>query len=395
MSHSISYPLAKETISHDDVNQLVSWLQSNPRLTQGELTKAFERDWAAYIGTKHAVFCNSGSSANLLMVYAAQQAGKLKNKKVAVPSVGWVTTIAPFMQFSFEPHMVDADPRTYGMDLDQLEDLCRKEDVGTVIFVQVLGVPHYKEQLLALQKKYGFYLLEDACAALGAEYADGSKVGTVGDASSFSFYFGHQLSTIEGGMVNTNDDELYHMMMMVRSHGWGKDLPKSAYVALMAENNIDPFHQPFTFFVPGLNVRGTDLQAFIGINQVKKADWAANSRHANHLAYGKRLAGHFEFQQWGDHKPVSISFGCLAESTEHRKAIVDALAEDGIETRLFSAGNLGAHPFWVKSYGRFHGAVADQIHARGFFLPNYPELEEKDIDLICSVAKSACYAGAV
>ena len=384
----MKFPLAKETISHADINQLADWLKTNPRLTQGELTRKFEADWAKYIGTKYAVFCNSGSSANLLMTYAALQAGKLKNKKVAVPSVGWVTTIAPFMQFGFEPHMVDADPKTYGMDLAKLETLCQQEDIGTVIFVQVLGVPHYKEALLALQEKYGFYLLEDACAALGAAYADGSMVGTVGDASSFSFYFGHQLSTIEGGMVNTNDDELYHMMMMVRSHGWGKDLPKSEYDRLMSANDVDPFHQPFTFFIPGMNLRGTDLQAFIGINQVKKAAWAADSRHRNHLAYAERLKGKFEFQSWGDDKPVSISFGCLAESSEHRKAIVETLVENGVETRLFSAGNLGAHPFWVDEYGRFSGAMADEIHARGFFLPNYPELQEDEIDFICQLVCS-------
>src|SRR3990167_2287513 len=381
----IKFPLAKETINNKDIDQLIEWLSGYPKLTQGELTTQFENDWAAYVGTKHAVYCNSGSSANLLMVYAALKGGKLKNKKVAVPAVGWVTSIAPFMQFGFEPYLVDADPRTYGIDLDKLEDLCKKEVIGTVLFVQVLGVPHYKDELLFMQKKYGFYLLEDACAALGAQYHDGSMVGAVGNASSFSFYFGHQLSTIEGGMVNTNDDELYNMMMMVRSHGWGKDLPKAEYDKLMSANHIDPFHQPFTFFIPGMNLRANDLQAFLGIQQVKKAKWVVDSRNANHLAYAKRLTGQFEFQEWGSNKPVSISFGCLAESSYHRKAIVNALREHGVETRLFSAGNLGAHPFWINEYGRFEGVVADKIHQRGFFLPNYPELSEIEIDLICNI----------
>ena len=319
------------------------------------------------------------------MAYSALQAGLLKNKKVVVPSVGWVTTIAPFMQFGFQPFMVDADPDTYGIDLNQLEDLCKKEDVGSVIFVQVLGVPHFKKELLALKEKYGFYLFEDACAALGAEYDDGSKVGTIGDASSFSFYFGHQLSTIEGGMVNTNDDDLYNMMMMARSHGWGKDLPKYKYDELMAKGGVDPFHQPFTFFIPGLNLRSTDLQAFLGVRQVKKAKWAADRRNRNHLAYAERLSGQFEFQNWGNHKPVSISFGCLADSSNHRRAIVEQLVEAGVETRLFSAGNLGAHPFWVNEYGKFCGKIADKIHQRGFFLPNYPELSLDDIDMICDL----------
>ena len=246
---TIKYPLAKETINEADIDALCQWLKSYPRLTKGELTWEVEEKWAEFIGTKHAVFNNSGSSANLLMIYAAITAGRIKNKKIAVPAVGWVTTIAPAMQFGLKPIMVGTDPKTYGMDLDELEKICETEKPDAVIFVQVLGVPHYKERLLQLKEKYGFCLLEDACAALGAAYADGSKVGTIGDMSSFSFYFGHQLSTIEGGMVNTNDKELYELLLMLRSHGWGKDLDKESYNQLMNDNEVDDFHQPFTFFI--------------------------------------------------------------------------------------------------------------------------------------------------
>ena len=137
------------------------------------------------------------------------------------------------MQLGLNPIMVGADPSTYGMDLDQLEAVCETERPDAVIFVQVLGVPHHKERLLALKEKYGFLLLEDACAALGAAYSDCSMVGTVGDMSSFSFYFGHQLSTIEGGMVNTDDKQLYEMLLMLRSHGWAKDLSKETYDRLI------------------------------------------------------------------------------------------------------------------------------------------------------------------
>ena len=175
------------------------------------MTWKVEEDWARYIGTKHSVFNNSGSSANLLMINAAMVANRIKNKKIAVPSVGWVTTIAPAIHFGLTPIMVVADPNTFGMDLDQLERVCQTEKPDAVIFVQVLGVPHYKERLLALKEKYGFCLLEDACAALGAAYEDGSKVGTVGDMSSFSFYFGHHMTTIEGGTVCTNNEEIYQL----------------------------------------------------------------------------------------------------------------------------------------------------------------------------------------
>ena len=272
-----------ETISDEDIDALSEWLKSYPKLTKGDLTLEFEKLWADYVGTKYAVFCNSGSSANLLMVYAALHNGHIENKKIAVPSVGWVTTLSPAIQFGLEPVMVGADPNTFGIDLDQLEKLCEEDCPDAVIFVQVLGVPHYKERMMALKEKYGFILLEDSCAALGAEYSDGSMVGTLGDMSSFSFYFGHQLSSIEGGMVNTNSKELYDLMLMLRSHGWGKDLDQETYDAMIEEHEIDDFHKPFTFFVAGFNLRSTDLQAFIGIRQMEKAKWVAQRRYENHI----------------------------------------------------------------------------------------------------------------
>jgi len=321
------------------------------------------------------------------MIYAALHNGHIENKKIAVPSVGWVTTLSPAIQFGLEPVMVGADPNTFGIDLDQLEKLCEEDCPDAVIFVQVLGVPHYKERMMALKEKYGFILLEDSCAALGAEYSDGSMVGTLGDMASFSFYFGHQLSSIEGGMVNTDSKELYDLMLMLRSHGWGKDLDQETYDSMIEEHDIDDFHKPFTFFVAGFNLRSTDLQAFIGIRQMEKAKWVAQRRYENHIRYAQNLEGYVQFQDWREHKPVSISFGALATSKEHRTEIVNRLVDSKIETRIFSAGNLGLHPFWVRRYGKFDDEMSNIIHSRGFFVPNYPELTNEDIDYICSVIK--------
>mgnify|MGYP003624185915 CR=1 FL=1 len=386
-AQNIEYPLAMETISNDDIDALCEWLKSYPKLTKGDLTLEYEKQWAEYIGTKYAVYCNSGSSANLLMIYAAHVSGMMKNNKIAVPSVGWVTTIAPAIQFGLEPIMLGADKETFGMDLDQLEELCKTDPPGAVIYVQVLGVPHYKERLMVLKETYGFVLLEDSCAALGSEYSDGTMVGQIGDMSSFSFYFGHQLSSIEGGMVNTDNKELYDMMMMLRSHGWGKDLDTETYDGLIEKHGVDDFHKPFTFFVPGFNFRSTDLQAFLGLKQMEKAKWVAQRRYENHLRYARNLEGYVQYQNWRGHKPVSISFGALANSTEHRQEIINRLVEKKVETRIFSAGNLGRHPFWVERYGRFDDEMSNKIHEQGFFVPNYPELTNDDIDFICKVIK--------
>ncbi len=382
-----TYNLAEKIIDSRDINKLISWLKTDPRLTKDKLTLEFEKLWAQWIGTKYAVFCNSGSSANLLMAYTVLLSGKLRNKKVIVPSVGWVTTIAPFIQFGFTPIMCGADPDNFGLDLIHLKKLLKKHDAATVCMVQVLGVPGSMDKVKALQEKYNFYLLEDACAALGAEYG-GKKVGAFSDMSTFSFYFGHQLSTIEGGMVNTNDKDFYNLLLMLRSHGWGKDLDPELRSELMRKYQVEEFHQPFTFFVPGFNVRSTDVNAFLGLRMMKKADRISEVRMRNHLIYGRNLKT-VSIQKW-DKKaiPCSISLGAVAKSPLHRKKIVKKLVENGVETRLFSAGNLGLHPFWYERYGKFHHPISDKIHYCGFFLPNNESLTGKDILFICNIVNS-------
>ncbi|MBI5122584.1 aminotransferase class I/II-fold pyridoxal phosphate-dependent enzyme [Candidatus Roizmanbacteria bacterium] len=380
------YKLAENIIDKKDITALAEWLGTNvmPQLTKGALTIEFESKWAEWIGTKYAIFVNSGSSANFLMAYAAMLSGKLSNKKVIVPSVGWVTTVSPFMQLGFEPIMCGANSDTFGFDYDQLENLLKKHKPALVIMVQVLGVPDDMDRLKRLQKKYKFMLLEDACAALGAEY-DGKKVGAFGDMSSFSFYFGHQLSTIEGGMINTNDKKLYDLLLLLRSHGWGKDLDEKSRSRLIKKYKIDNFHQPFTFFMPGLNMRNTDLGAFLGLRMMRKADNITKIRNRNHLIYAKNLKN-ITFQKWNNKAiPCSISFGALAKNEAQRKKIVKELNRNGIETRLFSAGNLGLHPFWFERYGKFHHPVSDAVHSCGFFLPNNESLTPQDIELICQV----------
>lgn len=382
------YKLAENIIDKEDITALIKWLEPKkstlPQLTKGPLTLELEAKWANWIGTKYAVFVNSGSSANLLMAYAAMLAGKLRNKKVIVPATGWVTTLSPFIQLGFEPIMCGSNPDTFGFDYDQLEDLLKKHNPATVIMVQVLGVPSDMDTLKVLQKKYKFMLLEDACAALGAEY-DGKRVGTFGDMSSFSFFFGHQLSTIEGGMINTNDKDLYNMLLLLRSHGWGKDLDAKTNKQLMKKYKIDYSHNAFTFFVPGLNVRNTDLGAFLGLRMMKKADKVTKIRKRNHLIYAENLKN-ISFQKWNSKsEPCSISFCVLAKDEIQRKAIVTALNANAIETRLFTASNLGLHPFWTDNYGKFHHPVSDSLYKRGLFLPNHESLTPQDVKFICNV----------
>lgn len=385
----IQYFLAEDTIDTHDIDALIAWLQTYPRLTKGSLTLQFEEKWNRWLGRVYSVFNNSGSSANLLMYYTLLVSGVLKNKKVIVPSVGWVTTVAPAIQFGFEPIMCEADPDTFGLDLNHLEELLVTHQPSTVVLVQVLGIPHKMNELMALKEKYGFVLLEDACAAMGASYK-GKKVGTFGDMSSFSLYFGHQISTIEGGLVSTDNKQFRDILLMLRSHGWSKDLDSQMRASLVREHGIDDFHSPFVFYESGFNVRSTDLNAFLGLRQIDKMEWLIQRRGENHQQYRELFGSALRYQQSPSESVVcSIHFGALAGDREQRKQIVAALEEHGIETRIFSAGNLGLHPFWYTRYEKFSAPMADRIHHTGFFLPNHPSLKLNDIEYISSVVLDA------
>jgi len=375
------YPLASDTIDRKDIDNLIEWLDDMPRLTMGNLTRQFEQKWADFIGTKYSVYVNSGSSANLLMAYSLLNTGKLKHKKFLVPSCGWITTISPFIQFGIEPIMVDSNPINFGIDLNIVEDYLKKDIVDGFILVHVLGVPHNRKDILFLKDKYGCQVLEDCCQSVGAQYGNGEYLGVVGDMSSFSFYFGHQLSSIEGGFINLDDKLMYEQLLKLRSHGWVKDLPKDEY-----ENDEN---YPFIFLEPGFNVRPTDLQAFIGLGQVDKAEEIFLKRSQNHIRYTQKMSNRFEFQDWKRAVPVSLHIGILAESKEHRKAVVDNCKQNGIETRIWSHGNLGRHPYWISRYGEFTGEIANKIYERGFIVPTHPDMDLEDIDIVAEVCNEA------
>ena len=381
--------LAQDTIDRQDIDRLIDWLRTYPRLTKGAVTIDFEQRWGCWLGRSRSVHCNSGSSANLLMYDALLISRRLRNKKVIVPSVGWVTSIAPAIQLGFEPIMCEADPDTFGLDLNHLEVLLQRHEAHTVMLVQVLGVPHKMNEIIKLKERYGFILLEDACAAIGATY-EGKKVGTFGDMASFSFYFGHQMSTIEGGMVSTDDQRFHDLLLMLRSHGWSKDLDRKTHQELVELHHIDDFHSPFVFYEPGFNLRSTDLNAFIGLGQLDKLDWMTRQRQAHHEQYVQALGGRFVIQRPPQGATAaSISFGLLADASAQRCAIVKALSEQGIETRIFSAGNLGLHPFWINRYGKASFPVADRIHHCGFFLPNHASMNNEDVSFIARVVLEA------
>ena len=223
--------LVKDTISLENINSLIDWLRTNPQLTKGKLTKEFEKKWSDWLGVKYSVFMNSGSSANLAMFYSLILSKKLKNKKIIVPAVSWVTTVSPVIQLGLEPIMCDCDTNNLGLDIDHLKKIIKKEKPSCLILVHVLGIPNNMTEIIELCKKHDIIILEDTCESVGSKFQE-KKLGSFGLMSSFSFYYGHHMSTIEGGMVSTNDDEFYEILLSIRSHGWDRDLPETKKILL-------------------------------------------------------------------------------------------------------------------------------------------------------------------
>jgi CDP-6-deoxy-D-xylo-4-hexulose-3-dehydrase len=383
------YLLAEKTINDQDIRDLVEWLKTDPWLTQGSLVQEFESQWARWLGVKYATYVNSGSSANLLMYYSLLLSGELRNRKVIVPAVSWATTVAPAIQLGCEPIMCEADWGNFGLDMDYLETLLKKHEPAAVIIVHVLGVPNNMDSLLDLKKRYDFVLMEDTCAATGSQYS-GQLVGTFGEMSTFSFYYGHHLSTIEGGMVCTNDEELHDILLQIRSHGWAKNLVPDKEQKQARERGIIEFNRPFTFYYPGFNVRSTDLNARIGLSQMSRIDHVVQRRIENHRVYQSRFSDTPGFHCQRNERAVvcSISFAALAQSPDHRERIAAVLGENNIETRPLGGGNMSLQPFWADRYGSNVFPVADRIHTTGFQLPNHPMLSPEDVNYICDTVLS-------
>jgi CDP-6-deoxy-D-xylo-4-hexulose-3-dehydrase len=371
--------LATETIDKNELSLLAEWIQAGNRLTKGDLTVDFEKAFSSYIGSKYSIFVNSGSSANLLSAYSILHSGYLKNNKVIVPSVSWITTVSPFIQFKYEVLMCDCDLNNLGLDLNHLEALCKKHNPGLVVLCNVLGHANSFEEIQYLANKYDFLIIEDNCEGLGSEY-NNKKLGSFGLCSSFSFYYGHHISTIEGGMLCTDDFALYNLMLSIRSHGWSRDLSFLKKQQLQRDYDIDELSNFYTFYNSGFNLRSTDLNAFLGISQMKKIDKIVNKRESNYLYYKNKLNSYWS-QNSNTTKVSSFAYGMLVDD---RLSVYEKAKINGIEIRPLICGNLARHPFW-KPYASNSSDLknADIVHEKGIYLPNHLDIKESDIDYIC------------
>lgn len=378
----MSIKLVKDTIDGQDINNLIEWLKTNPKLTKGALTVEFEKQWSKWLGVKHSVFVNSGSSANLAAIYSLILSGRLKNNKIVVPAVSWVTTVTPAIQLGLHPIMCECDEKNLGLDITHLERIIEEEKPSVVILVHVLGIPNHMDEIVKLCKENDILLVEDSCESIGSKYND-KMIGTFGDMSTFSFYFGHHMSTIEGGMISTNDEDLYHILLSIRSHGWDRDLPSEKQSELRKKYNIQNFRSLYTFYYPGFNLRATDLQAFIGLQQLKKLDLIVSNRNKNYVRYKNEIKNDF----WSASEPTNsfVSNFSYPIITKNIDKLVKSLTDNNIECRPLICGSITEHPFWYERYGKQDLPNAKLVHEYGLYVPNNHEMTDDEINKIIKI----------
>ena len=375
--------LAENTISKKELKSLSLWLLKYQKLTKSKLTIKFEKQFSKYLGVKYSVFVNSGSSANLLIAQSLLEGCFLRNKKIILPSVSWITTISPFIQLGYEVILCDTDKDNLGLDLNNLKSLIMKHKPSAICLCHVLGHANHMIEIIKLCKKYKILMLEDTCESLGTEF-NKKKLGTFGLASSFSFYYGHHISTIEGGMVSTNNKKLYNILVSIRSHGWLRDNENNFQNNLYRKYKIKNFSKLYSFFYSGFNIRSTDLNAFLGINQLRLIDKIVKKRENNFYYYKKNLS-QFWSQSSKFQKISSFAFGTIVQN---RNEVFEKLKKNKIESRPLICGSIGRQPFWIKKYGITKLKNADIIHENGIYLPNHFNLKRTEIEFITDVFKS-------
>jgi CDP-6-deoxy-D-xylo-4-hexulose-3-dehydrase len=376
--------LVSDTIDKNDINALIEWLSQDeiPRLTKGPLTLELEQKWANKIGTKYSIFVNSGSSSILLTLASLKYHNKTRNNKIIVPGLSWSTDVSSPMLLGYETYMCDCNLEDLSCDLDHLEKLFQEHNPSTFILVSPLGLVPNMEEIVLLCEQYNVVLLEDVCESMGSKHQN-KYLGSFGLASFYSMYFGHHLSTIEGGFINTDDEELYHLLLMMRSHGWDRDLPKDAQTKLRKEFGGNDFDSLYNFYVPGLNVRSTDLQAFIGLRAIDKLDEYSYKRRVNFHQYKSQIKNNI--LKLKENKNDFVSSFAIPILNINRDKIAQELQDNNIEVRPLIAGNMATKPMWYNENKIPSLPNCELVNKIGFYIPNHQDLTKEEINQITTI----------
>ena len=373
---SFKFPLATSSWGKEEIDAMQRVIASG-MFTMGANVQAFERDFAQYIGSQHCVMVNSGSSANLLMVaalfYTKNPRLKLqRGDEVIVPAVSWSTTYYPLYQYGLKIKFVDIDLHTLNYDLDQLEQAVT-DKTRVIMAVNLLGNPNDFERIQQIIGKRNIVLIEDNCESMGASY-QGKKAGTFGVMGSFSSFFSHHISTMEGGLIVTDDEELHQILLSLRAHGWTRNLPKHNLVC--GDKSDDPFEESWRFVLPGYNVRPLEMEGAIGVEQVRKLPGLISARRENGKAFQAAMANHPDIliqKEIGESSWFGFSMVIRPGSKLTRPVLVKKLNEAGFECRPIVAGNFAKNEVvkYFDSETPFPLNNASHIDTHGLFVGNH------------------------
>jgi CDP-6-deoxy-D-xylo-4-hexulose-3-dehydrase len=388
----MKYPLMRNNILREDLDAVIKHLQrDDPILTNGSNVRAFEEEWSKWLGVKYSVFVNSGSSANLLSM-AVLKINHPNGGEVIVPSLTWSSDISSVLQNGFTPIFVDINPKTLSIDTDQL--LNKISDKTLAVFLtHAQGFDGLTDKMLAELSQKNIPLIEDVCESHGATH-DGKKVGSFGWMSNFSFFYAHHMSTIEGGMICTDDPLVYQYLRMLRSHGMVRectdDSIKKSYCDEYPELNPD-----FIFSFPAYNVRNTEIGGIMGRTQLKRLDSNIERRTHNFLKFINMIDPEKYKTDFKLEGSSNYAFNLILKNPDDKFAtkLMDKMKESGIEFRRGSAGggNQTRQPYLKGIVPNNHYKnfpETEHIHFYGFYLGNFPDINSEEIDNICRIINS-------
>ena len=386
-----TFPLMRNNITRQDLDRVIEFLkQEDPILTQSSNVQAFEEEWSQWLGVKYSVFVNSGSSANQLTI-AALRLRYPEGGEVIVPPLTWPSDIAAVLQAGFAPIFVDIDPRHLGMESKKIL-AALTERTRAVFLSHIQGFNALTDELLTGLEKAKVILIEDVCESHGATH-NGQKLGSFGWASNFSFYYAHHMSTIEGGMLCTDDPELYETFRMLRSHGMVRESTssdlKNQYHDLYPDLNPD-----FIFAFPAYNVRNTEIGAIIGRSQLPRLDDNNSLRTRNQTIFLANLDKEKFRTDFRTKGSSNYAFNLVLQQPDMAFAgrLMQRMQDESIEFRRGSAG--GGNQLRQPYVRKFLGNVfmdfpeVEHIHFFGFYIGNFPSLEEEEVLMLCNKLNS-------
>ena len=373
---SFKFPLAASSWGQEELDAMQLVIASG-MFTMGANVLAFEHDFAQYVDSTYCVMVNSGSSANLLMIAALFYTQNLKFKlkrgdEVIVPAVSWSTTYYPLYQYGLKIKFVDIDLHTLNYDLEQLEHAVT-DKTRAIMAVNLLGNPNDFGRIQQIIADRNIVLIEDNCESMGATF-QGKQAGTFGVMGTFSSFFSHHISTMEGGMVVTDDEEIYQILLSLRAHGWTRNLPKQNLVC--SDKSDDPFEESFRFVLPGYNVRPLEMEGAIGIEQVKRLPSLIEERRKNGKLLQAALSNHPDIiiqKEIGESSWFGFSLVIRPNSQLKRGQLILKLNELGFECRPIVTGNFAKNEVVKYFDSEVHGMLknAEHIDQNGLFIGNH------------------------